>query len=378
MASPADAVFEQGPIRPPSEAASLLIRVTRNCPWNRCRFCPVYKGHRFSLRPVADVLADIDAVHRCVTALGGPAGGGQDWRRRTQAVRPADPAALQAARHWAAGGMSSVFLQDANSLILPPTDLLRILRHLKTRFPWVQRITTYARSRTVARMADGDLAALARAGLNRVHIGMESAADAVLARMRKGVTKAGHIKAGLKIKGAGMELSEYVMPGLGGRELSREHALETAEALNRINADFIRLRTLAIPDHTELAADAASGRFAKLTDTETAEEILLFLEHLEGIDSMVKSDHILNLFQGVEGRLPDDRQRMTAPIRRYLGLTPEERMRFQVGRRLGVLLDPTDLEHPARRAQVDEACRRFGITPENVDQAIDELVKRFV
>jgi radical SAM superfamily enzyme YgiQ (UPF0313 family) len=43
--------FEQGPIRPPSEAASLLIRVTRNCPWNRCTFCPVYKGSRFSRLP---------------------------------------------------------------------------------------------------------------------------------------------------------------------------------------------------------------------------------------------------------------------------------------------------------------------------------------
>jgi radical SAM superfamily enzyme YgiQ (UPF0313 family) len=378
MTASAYAGFEQGPIRPPSEAGSLLIRVTRNCPWNRCRFCPVYKGQRFSLRPVAEVLQDIDAVHRYVTALGGPDGGGQDWRRLSLEVQPADPAALQAARHWAAGGMTSIFLQDANSLILPPADLLRILRHLKARFPWVQRVTSYARSHTVARMGDADLAAMARAGLNRVHIGMESASDAVLARMRKGVTKAGQIKAGLKIKAAGMELSEYVMPGLGGRELSREHALETAEALNRINPDFIRLRTLAIPDHTELAADLESGRFAKLTDTETAEEILLFLEHLEGIDSMVASDHILNLFQGVEGRLPGDRQRMTAPIRRYLDLDPEERMRFQVGRRLGVLYDPTDLEHPDRRGQVDEACRRFGITPQNVDRAIDELMKRFV
>ena len=61
--------FEQGPIRPPSEAGSLLIRITRNCPWNRCTFCPVYKGTKFSLRPVEHVLKDIDKVHSYVESI---------------------------------------------------------------------------------------------------------------------------------------------------------------------------------------------------------------------------------------------------------------------------------------------------------------------
>jgi radical SAM superfamily enzyme YgiQ (UPF0313 family) len=230
----------------------------------------------------------------------------------------------------------------------------------------------------VARIADADLQAFAAAGLNRIHIGLESGSDRVLARMQKGITKAGHIKAGRKIKQAGMELSEYVMPGLGGRDLSREHALETADCLNQINPDFIRLRTLAIPNHTELHQDFDAGRFEKLTDREMARETLLFLETLDGIHSTVKSDHILNLFQEVEGRLPEDKAAMTAVIRRFLDLAPEDQVIYQVGRRLGLFSRLADMDRPNRRARAAQACQLYGIDAGNVDRTIDELMKRFI
>jgi radical SAM superfamily enzyme YgiQ (UPF0313 family) len=375
--------FEQGPIRPPGEAHSLLVRVTRNCPWNRCRFCPVYKRARFSLRPVDHVIEDIEQVHRYVSTIRETAGEHgrltpADVNHIGAAVRPGDQAAFQAALNWFAGGMQSVFLQDANSLVIKPQDLKTILTHLRRCFPWVTRVTSYARSRTIARMAQPDLQSLAGAGLNRIHIGLESGADAVLQRMRKGTTKAGHIKAGQKVKAAGMELSEYVMPGLGGRELSRLHALETADALNRIDPDFIRLRTLAIPNHTDLAVDRDQGRFEKLGDRETAEEMLLFLEHLNGITSMVKSDHILNLFQEVEGRLPDDQAAMTGAIRAFLALAPEAQVVFQTGRRLGLLACLADMEVPERRRRAEQAVATYGIRPDNVDTVVEEIMKRFI
>ncbi|MGD9330679.1 MAG: radical SAM protein [Desulfobacterales bacterium] len=375
--------FEQGPIRPPSEANSLLIRVTRNCPWNRCRFCPVYKGRRFSLRPVEHVIEDIERVYRYVAAIRKITGGNgrlspDDVRRIGESIVPSDEAALHAALHWQAGGMQSIFIQDANSLVIKPADLLAVLTRLRDRFPWVARITSYARSHTVARIADADLQAFAAAGLNRIHIGLESGSDRVLARMQKGITKAGHIKAGRKIKQAGMELSEYVMPGLGGRDLSREHALETADCLNQINPDFIRLRTLAIPNHTELHQDFDAGRFEKLTDREMARETLLFLETLDGIHSTVKSDHILNLFQEVEGRLPEDKAAMTAVIRRFLDLAPEDQVIYQVGRRLGLFSRLADMDRPKRRARAAQACQLYGIDAGNVDRTIDELMKRFI
>ncbi len=375
--------FEQGPIRPPSEAASLLVRVTRNCPWNRCTFCPVYKDARFSLRPAEHIRMDIDRVYRYAAAL---RQAGEQIRymdrsmihEMTDHVAPVDMQALQAAVHWYYGGMTSIFLQDANSLIIKPQDLVDILKHLKKRFPWVKRITSYARSHTVARIRDRDLRAMFHAGLNRIHIGLESGSDAVLKKVAKGVTKAGQIKAGLKIKQAGMELSEYVMPGLGGRALSRNHALETADALNQINPDFIRLRTLAIPNRVPLFDACAHGLFDKCSDQMAAREILLFLETLEGITSRIKSDHVLNLFQEIEGRLPDDKASMMAVIQTFLALPPEKQAIFQIGRRTGVFSALADMQDPYLVARAEENCRKLDVTPENVDDIIDERMKRFV
>ena len=374
--------FEQGPIRPPSEAGSLLLRVTRNCPWNRCSFCPVYKGSQFSLRPLAHVLEDIERVQGCVEEIRRRSGGGDLSRRDFAELRHERPSfdrqAMNAALHWAASGMRAIFLQDANSLVIKPRDLLAILRRLRQAFPWVERITSYARSRTVARIADDDLAAMAEAGLSRIHIGMESGSDRVLARVGKGVDKQTHILAGQKVKRAGMELSEYLMPGLGGRDLWREHAMESADALNAIDPHFIRLRSLAIPNHVELYGQWQRGEFVKLTDDETARELLLFLERLDGIHSTLASDHILNLFEDLHGRYPEDKERLAAMVRRYLQLPAEERMLYQVGRRMGLYRGLGGLADEGRRHQVTSFCRRHGITPETVDMAIDELMKRFI
>ena len=205
--------FEQGPIRPPSEAYSLLIRVTRNCTWNRCTFCPVYKGSRFSLRPVDHVKKDIDAVHRYVEIIRQMTDESgrilkTDIRKAAEKSDRADPQAFNAALNWAAGGMQSVFIQDANSLIIKPSDLVEILLYLKKHFPWVERVTSYARSHTIVRIKDHDLKAVRVAGLNRIHIGLESGSNDVLKMTKKGTTKETHIKAGLKVKKAGMELSE--------------------------------------------------------------------------------------------------------------------------------------------------------------------------
>jgi hypothetical protein len=372
--------FEQGPIRPPSEANSLLIRITRNCPWNRCTFCPVYKKTHFSVRPVAHVIEDIDRVHRYIMRFRTQTDSSQPASRATtvNGISPQDPVALQAAYHWAGYGMESIFLQDANSLIIKPKVLIEILQHLRKCFPWVKRITSYARSHTIARINDTDLKAMQEAGLNRIHIGLESGSDEVLQMVCKGVDQATHIKAGLKIKAVGIELSEYVMPGLGGKKLSQVHARESAVALNRINPDFIRLRTLAVSNHTELFDDLSAGRFEKCSDLEMAKEILTFLETLEGITSTIKSDHILNLFQEIEGTLPGDKPAMTGILKVFLAMPPEEQCIYQVGRRMGIMSALSDMNHPHRYQKANNTCTELGITPENVDFFIEEMMKRFV
>jgi hypothetical protein len=175
-----------------------------------------------------------------------------------------------------------------------------------------------------------------------------------------------------------MELSEYFMPGLGGRALSREHALESAEALNRINPDFIRLRTLAIPDTIELAGEVASGSFEKMGDRAVAEELLLFLQSLAGISSQMKSDHILNLFEEIDGVLPDNRDRMVAVIERFLAMAPEEQVLYQIGRRTGIFRRLDDCRDPRLRCQAQGYVEQWMATPENVDQICDLLMQRFI
>ena len=261
---------------------------------------------------------------------------------------------------------------------MAPGDLTAILGHLTARFPEVTRITSYARSSTIANLDAGALADLRGAGLSRIHIGMESGANEVLKMVRKGATQRLHIRAGLKVKAAGMELSEYYMPGLGGRQWLEANAVETAAALNQINPDFIRLRTLAIPTHIPLYEDFAAGRFQKATDVETAQELLLFLESLSGITSAIRSDHILNLLPEVDGQLPQDQARLMGIVSAFLELEPELQNIYRVGRRLGVMSGLGDLDDPGKIARVEGVCREYGLRPDDVDAVTDDLMRRFI
>ncbi len=375
--------FEQGPIRPPSEANSLLIRLTRNCPWNNCTFCRVYKKRKFSLRSVENVIRDIDSLQgyiKKITEIIKPGGfvDNQVINSLYNNFEEKDRGAFNAAINWYASGMQSIFLQDANSLIMKPDDLVFVLEHIKKCFPKVDRITSYARSHTIARIKQDDLQRIADAGLNRIHVGMESGSDTVLKKIKKGADKATHIKAGLKVKQVGMELSEYIMPGLGGIDYSIEHALETASALNSINPDFIRIRTLAVTNGTVLAQEVKSGEFEKPNDAMMAKELRLLIESLDGIDSYIKSDHILNLFETINGKMPEDKEKMIGVIDHFFELEPQKRILYQVGRRMGFFRGPDDMDDSPHLERVKKACTLYGVTPENVDTVIDELMKRFV
>jgi radical SAM family protein len=375
--------FEQGPIRPPSESRSLLIRISRNCPWNRCTFCYIYKQEKFSIRPVADVIRDIDTVHCHLQQIGELADKtGQVFRRDLGVlagkVDPEEIEAFNAALNWYVGGMESIFLQDANSLVIKPDYLVEILTHLKKRFPWVSRITSYARSHSLARVSDENLVRIKEAGLNRIHVGLETGADQLLKLIKKGCTKQMHITAGQKVKQAGMELSEYIMPGLGGQELAEHHALETADALNQINPDFIRLRTLTIATDHPLFPEESDIPFIKSTDLRIVKEIRQFVEALQGITSNIKSDHMMNLLQTLEGELPGDKGAMIKILDDFLNLPADQQVLFQVGRRFGFLYRIEDLEKDHLKQRATEICSQMGITPNNVDDVIEKSVRRTI
>jgi radical SAM superfamily enzyme YgiQ (UPF0313 family) len=274
--------------------------------------------------------------------------------------------------------MESVFLQDANTMLVKPDDLIEILEYLRSLFPNVKRVTSYGRSHTIARISDDNLKRIAEAGLNRIHIGMESGSDRILSLIDKGADKKTHIDAGLKVKAAGIELSEYFIPGLGGREYSQENALETADALNQINPDFIRIRTLSVPRRALLYKDYEDGVFTRTDDTDVVNELLLFVKELHGINSVIKSDHMLNLITEVDGRLPEDKDKMLSALNWYLALPEKDKILFRVGRRAALMNSIEDFHNGGLRETVTQFCEQNDIHSGNIDHVIKKLMNSYI
>lgn len=379
--------FEQGPIRPPNEARSLLLRLTRNCPWNQCLFCPVYKGQKFSLRTVDEIKEDIQTARNIADDI-------RDLSIRLGRNGAVDDAVIshisggsgfsqcyRGMAVWMYYGTFACFLQDADNLIMKTDDLVTVLTFLREKFPEISRVTTYSRSKTVSLKSLESLKQIRKAGLNRVHIGLETGYDPLLQFMKKGVSAAVHVEAGRKLIDAGMEVSEYVMPGLGGQAMWREHATETARVLNQINPHFIRLRSLRVPGRVALSDKVKDGSFVMQTDDALAEEIRVFIAALDGITSTVSSDHIMNLLEDVSGKLPEDKPAMLKVIQSYQRLPENERIIFRLGRRAGVYRSIEDLRRdPETHQKISRLIQEIEDSegPTGVEQYICEMVDRYI
>ncbi len=386
-----DGYIELGPIRPPSEAQSLLIRIIRNCPWNQCEFCHTYKGERFSFRSVEEIKNDIDRVREIydqIRKFSWSLGYGGEINREvlSQIYRQStryDPG-WQSVIGWLYFGGTQVFLQDANALMLKTPALVEILKYLKDQFPFISRITSYGRARTLAKKTVEELKAYHQAGLSRIHIGMESGYDPLLEYMKKGVTAEEQIQAGKNVVASGISLCEYIMPGLGGTRWWREHAVETARVLNQINPHFIRFRTLYVRRDMPLFKKVERGEFERPSDDAIVREIRLFIETLDGIESTIVSDHILNLLEEVQGKLPEAKESMLAVIDRYLALPEKDRLQYRIGRRMGHYRSLEDLGDPSLgrkiRRMIEEIRSSDGSArpEEEIEKEICRLMENYI
>lgn len=377
--------FEQGPIRPPSESGSLLIRVTRNCPWNQCAFCSTYRNRKFSRRSVEEVIADIDAAKVVTDRIKQMSwrmgeGGGLTRTVLSSILRDGSlPDSYRSVAFWLASGGNTVFLQDANSLILSTDALVEILKHIRAVFPQVDRITSYARANTLSMKSLEDFDRLRAAGLSRLHVGMESGSDKVLAMIRKGSKAQQIIDGGRRVVQSGISLSLYIIPGIGGVDLSREHALESARVVNAVNPGFVRLRSLYVRHGTPLADMVREGTFTPPDEDSIVRELRLFIDSLEGVTTTIVSDHILNLLEEVTGTLPEDKAAILAIIDRYLGMDEDDRQLFQLGRRGGAIRDLDELKDTLTRTRLEAARTEIQAQlPGGIPQYIEEIKKRFV
>lgn len=291
--------YDFPPFRPPSEADSLLLRVTRGCPWNRCSFCSMYKDTKFEIRDVDEVIGDITLAKKLY---------GTDVR--------------------------TVFIGDSNSLIVRTTALVEILRALCLAFPNLTRVTSYARAQTLARKSEAELADIRQAGLTRLHVGLETGDPELLKHIQKGATPEEMVDAGKKSKAAGFEYSLYVLLGVGGEARWESHARGTADVLNRIDPHFIRVRTLIPLPGCGLFDAMTAGTFVPATPETILRETRLLIEELN-VTSTFLSDHVSNL-ASVDGKLPEEKAALLAGIDetlRRLNDDDELRKRMEMIRR---------------------------------------------
>jgi hypothetical protein len=293
----------------------------------------MYKTEKFEIRSVADIKEDIDAIAAIVNdikelslKLGQ---GGQVTREAAIELISAVPElnyheGFVMVYSWLLSGARTAFLQDANSLIMKTDQLVEVLQYLRQTFPSITRVTSYARSKTLAQKTPEELTAIREAGLDRLHVGLETGDDGLLKKIKKGVTAEGHVRGGRKALAAGFQLSEYWMPGLGGKAMSENHAKNTARVLNEINPHYIRSRPFYPIPGTPLHAALAEDEFEMLSAQEQLVELSVMITALE-VTAKVCFDHAGNYWrnrrggllfsQGYEGyRFPQEKPRVLALI----------------------------------------------------------------
>jgi histone acetyltransferase (RNA polymerase elongator complex component) len=244
----------------------------------------------------------------------------------------------------------------------------------------VERVTTYGRASTLARYSVGQLKLLRESGLNRVHTGFESGSDQVLAMINKGLTQEQQIEAGRKTVEAGIELSVYFMPGIGGRRYSQENADETAYVVNQIRPDFVRLRTFILKLESEMYEMKRRGEFEECTDLEKLGEIRRLIAGIDAPETRIVSDHIVNLIGTLSGRIGTDKEAMLAQADEVLSLPVTEQRIYQNFRRHGLVdnylqmktqVSPQQFEHMRQYAEGFES-------DEDWEDYMNEILRQYV
>ena len=379
-----DRSFRVGPIRPPSEANSLLLQVTQGCTWNKCKFCQLYRHTGFKAYSADSIKADIDNMAYIADRIENYrlAGGGWDIagiNRELSQTSGGERESFYMVANWLINGDGSVFLQDGNTTALSSGRLSDVLIYLKQAFPQITRITSYGRAQNLAKVSPEEFAELKVAGLDRIHSGFESGSDEVLKLINKGVTAAEEITAGKNVKAGGIEFSVYFMPGVGGKALTEENARGMSEVINEINPDFIRIRTAAIKPQTGLYEDYLRGDFILCSEDDKVREIRSIIERAEGIETRLVSDHITNLLQTVEGSLKTDKDYMLGIIDRYLAMPEEDKRLYQAARRTIGILSPESMDYlSANDMNRLKGMADAGSDPYEWEIAMNEIISNYI
>lgn len=258
-------------IRPPSEADSLILQVTIGCSHNKCTFCPTYKGVSFQLKDQTIIDRDIELASK----------------RYGNFVR-------------------RVFLCDGDVLILKTEYLLELFSKLKKAFPYLQRIGLYGNGKSILRKSIEELKILKENGLGIVYLGVESGNDEVLERVKKGINSHQMLTAGKMVLDAGIKLSVTVLLGIGGKELSKEHAIDTGKLLTAMQPNYVGALTVMVIEGTPLYDEQKAGNFVLPSPFELLEELKVMIEYTDLKSGLFMANHASN-YLPLKIRMPKDK-----------------------------------------------------------------------
>ena len=264
--------------RPPSEAYSLIIQATLGCSQNKCTFCSMYKSKKFTIKPLEQIKKEIDFFRIYVKKA------------------------------------ERIFLADGDALIMPMKILKEIFIYINEKFPEAERISLYGSPKSILLKTPEELLELKNLGLGLIYLGVESGSDKILSSVKKGVSREEIITAGKKVKKVGIPLSVTAIAGLGGKENSIEHAVETASLISEINPDYFGVLTLMLEEGTELLEEYKKGNFIPLSSSEILEETKLMIKNINVKEKCIfRSNHASN-YVSLKGTLPYGKENILKTI----------------------------------------------------------------
>lgn len=264
--------------RPPSEAYSLIIQATLGCSQNKCTFCSMYKSKKFTIKPLEQIKKEIDFFRIYVKKA------------------------------------ERIFLADGDALIMPMKILKEIFIYINEKFPEAERISLYGSPKSILLKTPEELLELKNLGLGLIYLGVESGSDKILSSVKKGVSREEIIAAGKKVKKVGIPLSVTAIAGLGGKENSIEHAVETASLISEINPDYFGVLTLMLEEGTELLEEYKKGNFIPLSSYEILEETKLMIKNINVKEKCIfRSNHASN-YVSLKGTLPYEKENILKTI----------------------------------------------------------------
>lgn len=277
--------YDEPVFRPPAEARSAIIQATLGCSWNKCAFCEMYTSKNFKVKNIEVLKKEIEVLSKYYS------------------------------------GAKKIFLADGNAFVLSASKLIPILNEINTQFERIQRVSSYALPKDILNKSEAELKQLKELGLKLLYIGIETGDDELLKMINKGETFNSTVEGILKAHDAGIDTSIMIINGLGGQIFSEQHALNSAQIINRISPKFLSTLTLSLPYGLKHFTEKFKGEYQQQTIVELHEELKLFIQNLELHNVIYRSDHISNNLL-LKGNLGRDKELLIDQLNKAIENTP--------------------------------------------------------